>query len=149
MEVDKVHITLEHYFTLSIYAPSDYVSRMRMARPKQPYHINVITCEFFLNYEESARLTSLRPEKKVDDPTVVDIRQLLYKPNGEIQFELNYDDFESFLRSTKNNTEITRNIPQLYKSKIPISLTKFNQLQDLKSVIASDHHNFYNSLPHT
>lgn len=152
MEVDSVHSTLEHYFTLPIYAPSDYVSRMRMAKPKQPYQINVITYEFFLDYEKSASLTSLRPGKKIGDPTVVNIRQLLYKPNGEIQYEFNYDDdFEYFpiRRSTKNNTEITRNIPQLYKSKIPISLTKFNHLQDLKRVIASDHHKFYDSLPHT
>ncbi|KAF0719454.1 Uncharacterized protein FWK35_00022951 [Aphis craccivora] len=36
MEVDSVHSTLEHYFKPPLYSPSDYITRMRMARPNQP-----------------------------------------------------------------------------------------------------------------
>lgn len=39
MEADNIHSVLEHYFKPPIYSPSDYLSRMLMARPKQPYHI--------------------------------------------------------------------------------------------------------------
>lgn len=37
MEADSVHSTLEKIFKPPIYSPSDYIARMRLARPKQPY----------------------------------------------------------------------------------------------------------------
>jgi hypothetical protein len=36
MEADSVHSTLESYFNPPIYAPSDYISRMRLGRPGKP-----------------------------------------------------------------------------------------------------------------
>ncbi|KAL5237223.1 hypothetical protein ACI65C_004633 [Semiaphis heraclei] len=41
MEADSVHSTLEKIFKPPIYSPSDYIARMRLARPKQPYNIKV------------------------------------------------------------------------------------------------------------
>lgn len=89
MEADNVHLVLEHYFKPPIYYPSDYVSRMQVARPKQPYNIKNGHFNFFLNYENlNTNLTSLRPEKKVGDPVITDLRALKYLPSGDIFYKL-------------------------------------------------------------
>lgn len=49
MEADSVHSTLEHYFYPPINSPSDYVARIRMARPSLPYNVNVLDHSFFFN----------------------------------------------------------------------------------------------------
>lgn len=51
MEVDSVHSTIEQYIKAPIYAPSDYVTRMQQARPRNPYVVKSIHYDFFLNYE--------------------------------------------------------------------------------------------------
>ncbi|GLV33375.1 hypothetical protein CBL_20118, partial [Carabus blaptoides fortunei] len=42
MESDAVHSSLDAYFKPPIYAPSDYVSRMRQARNHHPYNVHSI-----------------------------------------------------------------------------------------------------------
>lgn len=73
MEADNVHSTLEHYFKSPIYYPGDYISRMRLARYKQPYKINILDYSFLKNYNDVWSLTSLRPGKKPEDKVVTDI----------------------------------------------------------------------------
>lgn len=72
MEVDSV---LEHYFKPPIFAPTDYYTRMRLARPDHPYHLNIVNHTFFKNYDKACTFSSIRPGKKAGDPTVTDIRQ--------------------------------------------------------------------------
>lgn len=75
MEADSVHATLEQYFKSPINSPSDYIARMRLARPKQPFNVNVVDFNFFLEYDDlDTNLQSLRPGKKTGDPTVTHIR---------------------------------------------------------------------------
>ena len=65
MEADSVHATLEQYFKPPINSPADYIARMRLARSKQPYNVNVIHYGFFLKYDDlNTNLSSLRPGKK-------------------------------------------------------------------------------------
>ncbi|KAF2891724.1 hypothetical protein ILUMI_14449, partial [Ignelater luminosus] len=52
MEADNVHFTLEQYFKPTINSPMDYVARMRVARPKQPYKIEVLNYDFFFKYDD-------------------------------------------------------------------------------------------------
>lgn len=51
MEADAVHSSLEAYFNPPIYAPSDYVSRMRKSRNHHSYNVHSMDYTFFLNYE--------------------------------------------------------------------------------------------------
>jgi hypothetical protein len=83
MQVDSVHSTLEKKFRPPIYTPSDYITRMREARPKQPFHVHHVEYTFFKNFESDVCLDSIRPCKKPVDTTVNDLRALLYK-NGSV-----------------------------------------------------------------
>lgn len=147
MEADSVHSTLEHYFYEPINSPTDYVARMRMARPSYPYNIKVLHFGFFKKFELPSNFSSIRPGKRVRDPVVVDIRQLKYSPNGEVLYNLDYTDNWQKL-SYKREAQALSSYPILYKSQLPISDDKFKHLQELKGVIEVDHHPFYDNLPH-
>lgn len=47
MEADSVHSTLERLFKPPINSPSDNISLMRKARPKNLYFIKVLDYTFF------------------------------------------------------------------------------------------------------
>ncbi|CAH0731003.1 unnamed protein product, partial [Brenthis ino] len=82
-----------------------------------------------------------------NDPVVTDIRALLYEPEGLIKYKLRYDDDYVLLpKRPKPRSNLPK--PKLYQSRIPISQIKYNHLQELKRVIPSDCHSYYDSLPH-
>ncbi|CAG9794569.1 unnamed protein product [Diatraea saccharalis] len=148
MEVDSVHSTIEQYIKPPIYAPSDYIIRMRQARPQKPYDVKSIHYDFFLNFEElESNLKSIRPGKKKGDPVVVDIRGLQYLPDGTILYRLRHFAEWSLLqqrRSNQRNGFVSLN--RLYAAPLKITESKFKHLQDLKMVIDQDYHPFYNNL---
>ncbi|KAF2890600.1 hypothetical protein ILUMI_15573 [Ignelater luminosus] len=148
MECDSVHATLEKYFIPLINAASDYIAQMRNARPKQPYHIKVVDYTFFKNFESVPfNIHSLRPGEKASKPVVIDIRAVEYCNNGEILFKLHHTDAFQFLpqRQQKCTGHV---VPELlYSHPIPIAESKWKCLQELKNVIAKDHHTFYDNLP--
>lgn len=90
MEADSVHSSLEAYFKPPIYAPSDYVTRMRQARDHHPYRVHNLDFIFFRNYENvEGNLTTIKPRR---DSKVTDIRGLLYLPSGQMKYKLNHSD---------------------------------------------------------
>ncbi|CAG9825823.1 unnamed protein product [Phaedon cochleariae] len=108
MEADSVHSTLEQYFKPPINSPSDYIARMRLARPKQPYNIKVLGFTFSRKYDElKSNIPSLRPGKMAGDPTVTDDNQLRYSPSGDIEYQLDYADDWSPLPHRKKQTALT------------------------------------------
>lgn len=152
MEADAVHSSLEAYFKPPIYAPSDYVTRMRQARDHHPYRIHNLNYSFFLNYEQvEGNLTTIKPEKNA---RVTDIRGLLYLPTGIMQYRLNHSDaWTEFVKPRKSRTNIAQQqlpaVPRkLFEQPIKISKQKYDHLQELKKVIEIDYHPFYDSLPH-
>ncbi|CAH0716672.1 unnamed protein product, partial [Brenthis ino] len=149
MEVDSVHSTIEQYIKPPIFAPSDYIVRMRQARPQKPYDIKSVHYDFFLNFEEmESNLKSIRPGKKKGDPVVVDIRGLKYLSDGSIFYRLRHVDEWSVLPQRKNNQRNGLISPRrLYKAPIKITESKYKHLQELKMVIDQDYHPFYNALP--
>lgn len=157
MEADNVHSTLEHYFKAPIYSPGDYISRMRIARTKQPYNIKVIDYTFFLNFDALCSLKSLRPGKNAGDKVVTNICKLLYTKEGTIFYKTSFSDdwailheqntFKKTRASIKNIHE--QEASQLYKQPLPISVSKYNDLQSLNPVIEKDHHAFYDSLKYS
>lgn len=149
MEADSVHSALEHYFYPPINSPSDYIARMRMARPNLPYAIKVLDYTFFKKFEQPSNFQSIRPGKRAKDPTVVDIRQIKYLPDGKVFYTLDYsENWHELPHHRSIQALISYNVP-LYKNPIPISDEKFKHLQDLKQVIEKDHHPFYDALSHT
>lgn len=146
MEADNVHSVLEHIFKPPIFAPSDYIARMRLARPAKPYNIIVADFSFFLNYEdEPSNFTSIRPGKKTGDATVTDIRQLQYTETGDVNYQL---DFSGIWQPLPQRRNISKNVEpkKLYTEQLSISESKYRHLQELKVLIDKDHHPFYDSL---
>lgn len=146
MECDSVHATLEHYFSPPINSPMDYVSRMRQARPKKPYKIRNVDFTFFKNFDVlKTNLPSLRPGKKSGDPVVIDICQLQYLADGTIKYKLHHTaEFEPLPQRRKLSLSVEPT--SLYSAPLPITQSKFDQLQELKQFIERDHHPFYDNL---
>ena len=66
---------------------------MRQARTKQLYEVKVLDYSYFKDHEHAEGvLSSIRPGKKVSDPTVTDLRGLLFLPTGEIKYKLRHTD---------------------------------------------------------
>lgn len=133
---------------------------MRRARKKQPYNIKVIDYSFFKNYDAVCSLKSLRPGKKAGDKIVTNICKLLYTKEGEIFYKTSFDNDWTILHEQNKTSKRTRasiknvHIPeqelsQLYNAQLPISSSKYYDLQSLKQVIEKDHHPFYDSLKHS
>lgn len=152
MEVDAMHSTIERKLKgININIPADYVNICKSARrlPK-PYEVNYLSHNFFKNFSSLKYLTSIRPGKKVGDPTVTDIRALKYNPTGTIQYKLRFgDEWKDLpIRLNKVTAIPLTELPVLYKQRIPIKNEKFNHLQALKNTLEKDYHAFYDDIPH-
>ncbi|XP_046963625.1 uncharacterized protein LOC124542320 [Vanessa cardui] len=151
MEVDSVHSVIERKLkNREVFLPSQYATITKEAR-KVPSPYEVITPDFtffkdfglkdYLIYE------SIRPGRGAGDHCVVDIRALRYNPNGTIDYKLHFShNFTPLPRRPKKILSID-SVPSLYQSRQPITTTKYHHLQELKSVIPRDCHNFYDNLP--
>ncbi|XP_022187517.2 uncharacterized protein LOC111046305 [Nilaparvata lugens] len=151
MEVDSVHATIERRLAnREVYLPSDYVSVTREARLKPfPYRAHSVTFDFFKDYTTNELYPSIRPGKKVSDPTVNDVCEYLYLPTGEIKYKLHFDEeFQVLPRRPKSTLLGNFVYPDSYKTRIKIADSKWEHLQQLKAVIPKDVHSFYDLLPH-
>ncbi|KAF2892711.1 hypothetical protein ILUMI_13464 [Ignelater luminosus] len=152
MEVDAMHSTIEKKLKgVNINLPADYIQICNSARrtPKQ-YEVFYLTYTFFKRFSGLNFVTSIRPGKRIGDPTVTDLRALKYNPNGTIQYKLRFGDACQNLPLQMNNiTAIPfAELPALYKGKLPIKNEKFNHLQILKTTLEKDYHAFYDNIPH-
>lgn len=153
MECDSMHSAVERQLRKrDIQVPSDYVQIIRSARQvPQPYTVVYLDHTFFRDYTKNLSYPSIRPGNKVGDPTVTDIRALRYSPDNTISFKTDFADDYVLLPKPRRAT-ITSQSPTepqvMYAESIPIKAEKFVHLQQLKRVILSDHHNFYDSLKH-
>lgn len=147
MEVDSVHSTLEQLFSPPIYSPADYIHLMRRARPSQPYIINYLDYTFFKDYEHLPdNYRSIRPGRKTGDPTVCDIRALLFK-NNAVMYKLRHTEEWKPLPQQRNQ-EVQADLKALYTMPLTIDTNKFNSLQSLKQFMHRDYHHFYDNLYH-
>lgn len=152
MEVDSVHAAIERKLRhRDILLPSDYVSVTKEARLKPfPYKVEYLNHTFFKNYDSSQthNYSSIRPGNKVNDPTVANICHLLYTPQGIIYYKLDFlDDLQQLPRRPRKITTVME-YPNLYSSRLKIQSSKYEHLQQLKSVIPEDTHHFYDNIPH-
>lgn len=146
MEVDSVHSTLEMKFKPPIYTPMDYITRMRQARPSQPYEVNHLDHTFFKDYENvPGNFTSIRPGKLSGEATVNNIRAMLYKDN-KVQFKLRHSEEWKNLPQKRDPKKQPHEIGPLYAEQPKIEESKYKSLQSLKKYMHKDFHAFYDNL---
>ena len=90
---------------------------------------------------------SIRPGRVTGDSRVIDIPQLKY--TTEISYKLHHTDKEwKHLPQRINLNVHSEHSPvQVNKQPIPLTRSKWNDLQSLKGVIPSDFHSYYDNLP--
>ncbi|KAK6175213.1 hypothetical protein SNE40_013721 [Patella caerulea] len=153
MEVDSVHSSIERKLRKQpIYCPQQYVDYIKKARTvPRPYNVKYIAHDFFNDYKILNYYSSIRPGKKVGDPVVNDIRVLKYNPgkDGRIEFKLHYsDEFQELPRRFFVKSPGGEEVGKAYTVPLKIKASKYNHLQELKSVIPKDYHSFYDNLLH-
>ena len=151
MEVDSVHSVIERKLKhLEIFLPSQYSLVTKEARSNpSPYEVAIVDHTFFKDYSIKSYLIydTIHPGRGTGAKRVVDIRVLKYNPNGTIDFKLSYD--EQFKQLPQRPKRVQPVIPpQLFTERLPISKSKYDHLQQLKSVIPKDCHEFYDNLPY-
>lgn len=155
MECDSAHALIERKSKdKDIHLPSDYLKIAKDCKKNKPYYDAVLLDHtYFLDYSDKAFLVykSIRPGKTAGDPAVKDIRCLKYNPIKRIiEYKLCFDEDYKELpqRQNKTNFAMQQDYKKLYTSQIPLTLSKFQDLQKLKQVLPTDTHSFYDSLPH-
>jgi len=178
MECDSMHSTIERRIRNDLYCvewgvklysldhssmkncvinvPEDYVDLFATARiMPRPYRVHHLDHTFFKDYSKLGYCTSIRPGTGTGDPVVTDLAALCYQPDGTIQHKLSFDEEWAPLplrRTGRRATSVASADPpvlnQLYRGSLPIKMEKFVHLQQLKSVIRRECHQFYDFLNH-
>jgi hypothetical protein len=150
MECDSMHATIERKLkNIDINVPADYIAACQNARKTNAFNVKYINHEFFKDFSKLNLYKSIRPGKIAGDAKVTDIKCLKYA-EGTIKYKLSFEEeYEALpLRKTKINRNVCEiQIPNLYKTRLPINQVKFNHLQELKLTIPKDYHPFYDALP--
>lgn len=150
MEADSVHSVIERSVKgQPIYVPQQYVDKIKSARKVAPYEVKYVDYTFFKNYSASGKYSSIRPEIGVGAKTVSDIRLLKYTKDGVIMYKTDYSsEYSELPDPRKPGDSPVGSRVNLYDSPLPLKKTKFQHLQQIKSVIPKDYHAFYDNLPH-
>ena len=151
MEVNSVHATIERKLQhSSIYCPADYVYVMKNARKHpRPYHVKFVDHTFFRDFATLKALSTIRPGRKTGDLTVTDLRCVKYTSEG-VQYKLLFNDSWTDLPRLLRPQDVlpASNPPLLYGESRMIKDSKYNHLQQLKTVMPSDYHAFCDQLRH-
>ncbi|XP_060843700.1 uncharacterized protein LOC132927277 [Rhopalosiphum padi] len=154
MPCDSVHSSIERTIkNKEIYLPSDYMKLTKLARKNpSPYESHSVNYSDFYDYKKLNYYKSIRPGRSKGDPEVRNIRALKYDPTTKkiyykINFEHEYTELPQYHR-TKKTIDLSINTPCLYNSRIPITLSKWIDLQKLKTVLPTDVHDYYDNIPH-
>lgn len=154
MEADSMHSTIEKRIrNKDINAPADYVTHCENARLKPfPYKVFYLDHFFFRNFSEIKHYASIRPGRKVGDPTVTDIKQLKYE-GGVLRYKLRHTEnlWQEYNQRTIGQKKQHLNsslLPVLYGERRKIKKEKYEHLQSLKKSLKADYHYFYDNIPH-
>jgi hypothetical protein len=148
MEVDSMHASIEKKIVSDIFLPHDYIVIMEAARIRPaPYVAKQLSHEEILKLD-GAYLTSIRPGKKVGDPTVYQLRALQFNAEGTIEYKLKFSDEWKNLPQRLTKPAVPLQWIRHYQQRLPITKRKFDDLQSMKHVMPSWAHKFYDTLPH-
>lgn len=96
MECDAVHAAIERKLkNREIHLPSDYITVTKETRIKLfSYEAIQVNYDFVMDYinKSNWRYSTIRPGRKAGDPVVVDLRVIQYRPDGTINYKINFDD---------------------------------------------------------
>lgn len=150
MEGDSVHAKIENKLkNKEIYLPYEFVRLTKEARSNPfPYDVKYLKFDFFRDFSKLDYYSSIRPGRKAGDPIVTDIHVLKYNPSGIIQYKLKFDDEYKDLPRRPSKVQVDVHLKNLHERRLPIQRSKWIHLQELKSVVPEDFHNFYDSLPY-
>lgn len=149
MECDSMHSCIERRLrNREVYSPACYISAAKEARmnPK-PFEVEYLCHTFFKNFSGLKYYQSIRPGSKPGDPVVTNLCALQYTPDLQIKYKLDFSSEWKILERRTRRQNSSGQIDFLYKKQIPIKKSKYDHLQQLKDVIPSDHHLFYDTLP--
>ena len=145
MEVDSVHAAIETASAkIEIETPQEWVTVMKAARPKHPYH--VATCSHTFWEKFPLVINSIRPGKLKGDPVVTDIKHIMHVKDGTY-YSLTHGS--PLLPLPTRSGRGCNGVPaqKKYEKKLPLPAAKIADLKALcKSVIKTEHHGFYESL---
>nr|CAH7717063.1 unnamed protein product [Callosobruchus chinensis] len=146
MECDSVHSLLERKLrNREIHLPSEYAKVTKECKiyPK-PYIVKVLQRNLFKNYAESKYLRYA--SKKAFDPVIADIKCIKYdyEPFPNIQVKVSYDEPFIDIPIRPKSLPVIEEYPQFLKDRCKIK--KWDHLQELKSVLPTDTHAFYDNL---
>ena len=148
MEWDSIHSVIERKLQMDIFTNSHYVRLMREARiNSKPYHARPMSYHEFKKMK-NVSLQSIRPGKRVGDPTVHDLRGLQYLPDGVIEHKLSFSpdtEWKRLEQKVSNANEVKWR--EMFPNRIPITKRKFDDLQAMKHVIPPIYHDFFDNLP--
>lgn len=152
MECDSTHALIQRKIkNREIHLPSQYAVMIKEARQKPfPLDVQYLTHDFFWKYDENYTYSSIRPGRSANDPKVNDVKVFKYSPEGKIFFKLNHDEEYAELPCRQKNAKNDDALPvrKLYENRIKLTRRKFNDLQDLTSVLPLEVKDFYSNLPH-
>ncbi len=81
------------------------------------------------------------------DPVVTQLGAMMYLPNGRVMYKIDFDDeYRDLPRKIITYDGAIHEPDQLHSECLKISKTKYNHLQQLKSVIPEKYHGFYDEL---
>lgn len=152
MECDAVHSLIERKLKgRVIELPSDYIKATQEARNKPlPLEAVYITHDFFLDYGDQNTwvYNSIRPGKKANDPTVSNLKHLKYNfYSQKIEYKIDFDHELQLLPARSLKYPDIVQYKALHNSRLKIKQTKWKHLQEIKSVLSKDCHDFYDNLP--
>lgn len=151
MEADSMHSCIERiYRKTDINVPADYIDICKKARKSNPYEVQYLDHTYFLSFTSVGFFKSIRPGKKKGDACVTDIVALKYSDSA-ISYKLKFSDSWNLLPSRPEipiKCVPVTTLPQLYHERIKINKRKYNDLQDLKTSLPRDFHDFYDNIPY-
>lgn len=116
----------------------------------QPYTVQYLEHGFFKSFDGHLFYKSIRPGIGVGSNCVVDVRAFRYLPEGKIQFKLYFSDEWTDIpqrKNTKVRAMVFEELPGLYSSRLKVKKLKYDDLQELKTILPTDYHPFYDNIP--
>ncbi|GFY77338.1 uncharacterized protein TNIN_176191 [Trichonephila inaurata madagascariensis] len=92
MECDSMNSVIERALRhKKINVPADYAYLAKEACKKNPYEVEYLYHHFFKDFQTTLPFyKSIKPGKRVCDPTVTNIRALRHVPDGKIVYKLRH-----------------------------------------------------------
>lgn len=149
MECDSMHSLIERKIVTDIYTPRDYIIIMKTARINPfPFSVNEI-CYNDVTRLNGQYLQSIRPGRKVGDPTVHSLRGLMYTKDRQVLYKLTFHENSSWqnLPQRINWPNVPYSFVRLFESPIKLRESKFRDLMSMKSILPKNVHSFYDNLP--